>query len=66
MAGSRRSDVGLAAETGILVIGRLDHGPADDLTLPRPGVYEGHAWGQGRQAAADYDDTTLDQLTDDL
>ncbi|MDX2699253.1 hypothetical protein [Streptomyces ipomoeae] len=56
----------IESETGTLVIGQLDRGPAgDDVTLPRPGVYEGHAWWENRQAAADYYDTTLDQLTDD-
>ncbi|MER6113293.1 hypothetical protein ACWGPD_09150 [Streptomyces hirsutus] len=58
-------DVSLESETGILVIGQLDRGPADEIALPRPGVYKGHAWWQGRQAAADYYNTTLDQLTDD-
>ncbi|MEV8548293.1 hypothetical protein AB0L04_00360 [Streptomyces glaucescens] len=59
------TDVSLESETGILVIGRLDRGPAAEIPLPRPGVYEGHAWWQHRRAAADYYDTTLDQLTDD-
>jgi hypothetical protein len=58
-------DVSLESETGTLVIGQLDRGPADEITLPRPGVYEGHAWWINRQAAADYYDSTLDQLTDD-
>ncbi|GGU93221.1 hypothetical protein GCM10010260_30100 [Streptomyces filipinensis] len=55
----------LESETGTLVIGQLDRGPADEITLPRPGVYEGHAWWEGRTAAADYYGTTLDQLSDD-
>ncbi|MEV3967154.1 hypothetical protein AB0K68_03250 [Streptomyces sp. NPDC050698] len=59
------TNVSLESETGILVVGQLDRGPADEVTLPRPGVYEGHAWWQGRQAAADYYGTTLDQITDD-
>ncbi|NEB00132.1 hypothetical protein [Streptomyces sp. SID13726] len=57
-------DISLESETGTLVIGQLDRGPAAEITLPRPGVYEGHAWWINRQAAADYYDTTLDQLTD--
>ena len=57
-------DVSLESETGILVIGQLDRGPAAEITLPRPGVYEGHAWWQGRRAAADYYNTTLGRLTD--
>ncbi|WP_209439036.1 hypothetical protein [Streptomyces durhamensis] len=48
------------------MIGQLDRGPAGEITLPRPGVYGGHAWWEGRAAAADYYDTTLDQLSDDL
>ncbi|NUR00205.1 MAG: hypothetical protein HOY79_27835 [Streptomyces sp.] len=58
-------DISLESETGTLVIGQLDRGPAAEITLPRPGVYEGHAWWINRQAAADYYDTTLDQLTDE-
>ncbi|MGW2939749.1 hypothetical protein ACWDA7_50735 [Streptomyces sp. NPDC001156] len=57
--------VSIESETGILVIGQLDRGPAAEITLPRPGVYEGHAWWTNRQATADYYNTTLDQLTDD-
>jgi hypothetical protein len=59
------TSLSLESETGILVIGQLDRGPADDLTLPRPGVYEGHAWWTNRQAAADYYNNTLSQLPDD-
>ncbi|MGW2788096.1 hypothetical protein ACWC3X_44290 [Streptomyces populi] len=58
--------ISLESETGILVIGQLDRGPApDDVVLPRPGVYEGHAWWTNRQAAGTYYDTTLSQLPDD-
>jgi hypothetical protein len=47
-------------------MGQLDRGPVpDDVVLPRPGVYEGHAWWTNRQAAGDYYDTTLAQLPDD-
>lgn len=58
-------DIGIESETGILVVGQLDRGPADEVALPRPGVYEGHAWWTNRQATADYYNTTLDRLTDD-
>ncbi|MFI9568840.1 hypothetical protein [Streptomyces rishiriensis] len=57
--------VDLESETGILVIGQLDRGPAGEITLPRPGVYQGHAWWENRQATADYYWTTLDHPTDD-
>ncbi|MFF4214567.1 hypothetical protein ACFYZE_35595 [Streptomyces sp. NPDC001796] len=57
--------ISLESETGILVIGQLDRGPADEITLPRPGVYEGHAWWTNRQAAADYYNTNPAQLPDD-
>ncbi|WP_235458906.1 hypothetical protein [Streptomyces olivochromogenes] len=56
-------DISIESETGILVVNQLALGPAGDMTLPRPGVYEGHAWWVNRQAAADYYDSTLDQLT---
>ncbi|MFF4352505.1 hypothetical protein [Streptomyces sp. NPDC001530] len=39
-------------------------GASGEMTLPRPGVNEGQAWAN-RQAAADYYNTTLDQLVDD-
>ncbi|MFJ8364598.1 hypothetical protein [Streptomyces sp. NPDC093984] len=58
-------DISIESETGILVINQLSLGPAGEMTLPRPGVYEGHAWWTNRQATADYYDTTLTQLTDD-
>ncbi|MFD8048538.1 hypothetical protein ACF063_11230 [Streptomyces chartreusis] len=58
-------EISLESETGILVVGQLDRGPADEITLPRPGVYEGHAWWQNRQAAADYYNATLDHLTEE-
>ncbi|MEV6763855.1 hypothetical protein AB0N16_25110 [Streptomyces sp. NPDC051105] len=46
--------VSIESETGILVVNQLEYGPAGEMTLPRPGVYEGHAWWEGRQATADY------------
>ncbi|MFF5967547.1 hypothetical protein ACFY64_28230 [Streptomyces collinus] len=59
------TNVSLESETGILVVGQLDRGPADEVPLPRPGVYEGHAWWEGRQATADYYERSLDHPTDD-
>ncbi|MFF4019436.1 hypothetical protein [Streptomyces sp. NPDC001843] len=58
-------DVTIESETGILVVNQLAIGPAGDMTLPRPGVYEGHAWWTNRQASADYYDTTLARLAED-
>jgi hypothetical protein len=46
--------VSLESETGTLVINQFTLGPAGEMTLPHPGVYEGHAWWDGRQATADY------------
>ncbi|MEU4088677.1 hypothetical protein [Streptomyces aureus] len=61
-----RVDVSLESATGVLVVGQLDRGPApDDVVLPRPGVYEGHAWWTGRRAAYDHYNATLDLLPDD-
>ncbi|MFJ5271785.1 hypothetical protein [Streptomyces sp. NPDC088358] len=57
--------IDLESETGTLVVGQLDRGPAGEISLPRPGVYEGHAWWENRQATADYYWTTLDRPADD-
>jgi hypothetical protein len=57
--------VSIESETGILVVNQLDYGPAGEMTLPRPGLYEGHAWWEGRRATADYYETSLDHPTDD-
>lgn len=57
--------VSIESETGILVVNQLEYGPAGEMTLPRPGVYEGHAWWEGRQATADYYESSLDHPTDD-
>jgi len=35
--------VSIESETGTLVVNQLEYGPAGEMTLPRPGVYEGHA-----------------------
>ncbi|MFF4491768.1 hypothetical protein ACFY0F_35840 [Streptomyces sp. NPDC001544] len=58
-------DIAIESETGILVVNQLGLGPAGEMTLPRPGVYEGHAWWANRQAVSDYYDSTLDGITDD-
>lgn len=52
-------------EIGILVVGQLDRGPADEVAVPRPGVYDGHAWWVNRQGTSAYYDSTLARLTDD-
>jgi len=57
--------VSIESETGILVVNQLEYGPAGEMTLPRPGVYEGHTWWEGRQATADYYESSLDHPTDD-
>ncbi|GGY20784.1 hypothetical protein [Streptomyces djakartensis] len=57
--------VSIESETGVLVVNQLEYGPAGEMTLPRPGVYEGHTWWEGRKATAEYYDKTLDLLTDD-
>ncbi|MFD5557673.1 hypothetical protein ACFWIA_28010 [Streptomyces sp. NPDC127068] len=57
--------VSIESETGSLVIGQLDAGPAGDISLPRPGVYDGYAWWENREATAAYYATTLHHLTDD-
>lgn len=53
--------VTLESETGVLVINQITMGPAGEMTLPQPGVYAGHAWWKGRQAAADYYDEIIRQ-----
>ncbi|MGA5135216.1 hypothetical protein ACPCTO_36115 [Streptomyces olivoreticuli] len=55
--------VTLESETGTLVVGQLTFGPAGEMTLPRPGVYEGHASWAGRDATAAYYAETLRQIT---
>ncbi|MEU3090377.1 hypothetical protein ABZ703_29000, partial [Streptomyces massasporeus] len=42
-----------------LVVNQLTLGPAGTTTLPRPGIYTGHAWWTGRQAASDYYDQNI-------
>ncbi|MFI1954268.1 hypothetical protein ACH437_20830 [Streptomyces xinghaiensis] len=57
--------VSLESDTGMLVVNRLGFGPAGQMTLPRPGVYEGHAWWTGRRAMAAFYASTLRRLDDD-
>ncbi|MFF8036253.1 hypothetical protein [Streptomyces sp. NPDC016626] len=56
------TNITLESETGMLVVNQFTYGPAGDMSLPRPGVYEGHAWWTGRQAVRDYHDTVLRNL----
>ncbi|MEU5094506.1 hypothetical protein [Streptomyces sp. NPDC020996] len=55
----------IESATGVLVVSQLTMGPAGEVTLPRPGVYEGYAWWSGREAASAYYDATLDSIADD-
>ncbi|MEV3966700.1 hypothetical protein AB0K68_00885 [Streptomyces sp. NPDC050698] len=57
--------VRIESETGILVVNQLAYGPAGEMTLPRPGIYEGHVWWEGRKATADYYERSLGHPTDD-
>ncbi|MFG2968456.1 hypothetical protein ACGFZS_34835 [Streptomyces sp. NPDC048288] len=57
--------VGIESETGTLVRNQLTMGPAGEMPLPRPGVYEGYAWGAGREATSAYYDETLTSISDD-
>lgn len=57
--------VALDSETGILVINQLTLGPAGEMPLPQPGVYEGTAWWTGRRAASDYHTQILQRVDDD-
>lgn len=57
--------VTIESETGILVVGQLTLGPAGEMTLPRPGVFEGHASWTGRAATAAYYAETLRRIDAD-
>ncbi|MFD8014303.1 hypothetical protein [Streptomyces sp. NPDC058955] len=46
--------ISLDSGTGQLVINQLFLGPAGEMALPRPGVYDGHAAWTGREAKAAY------------
>ncbi|MFJ8011159.1 hypothetical protein [Streptomyces sp. NPDC096339] len=54
--------VAIESETGTLVVGQFVFGPAGEMTLPRPGCYEGHASWTGRAATAAYYAKTLRQI----
>ncbi|MFF9405805.1 hypothetical protein ACF1B0_09750 [Streptomyces anandii] len=54
--------VSIDSVTGILVVNQLALGPAGEMTLPRPGVYEGYAWWAGRAAASAYHDDILRRI----
>lgn len=51
--------ISLESETGRLVINQLFSGPAGEMVLPRPGVYDGYASWSGRKATATYYNTCL-------
>lgn len=55
----------IESETGTLVVNQLTLGPAGEMTLPRPGVYEGYAWWAGREAASAYYDDILSRIDED-
>ncbi|MFE2884502.1 hypothetical protein [Streptomyces sp. NPDC059272] len=57
--------VTIESETAILVVNQIEYGPAGEMSLPRSGVYTGHAWWENRQATGDHYQTTLDRPTDD-
>ncbi len=57
--------VTLESETGLLVINQLTYGPAGEMELPEPGVYEGHAWWTGRESTAAYYNDALARIGDD-
>ncbi|MEV5959658.1 hypothetical protein AB0M11_38975 [Streptomyces sp. NPDC051987] len=57
--------VSIESETGILVVNQLEYGPAGEMALPRPGVYEGYTWWEGRRATGDHYERSLDHPTDD-
>ncbi|WP_030415074.1 hypothetical protein [Streptomyces sp. NRRL S-1448] len=55
--------VTIESATACLVINQLTFGPAGTIDLPRPGIYEGHAWWTGRNATRDYYNRTLTEHT---
>ncbi|MER7151070.1 hypothetical protein [Streptomyces lydicus] len=54
----------IESATACLVINQLTLGPAGTMDLPRPGIYEGHAWWTGRNSTRDYYDRTLAKHTE--
>ncbi|MFE0646345.1 hypothetical protein ACFW2Y_32785 [Streptomyces sp. NPDC058877] len=57
--------VSLESETGLLVVNQLSFGPAGEMVLPRPGVYDGHATWSGREATAAYYNTCLQRAAEE-
>ncbi|GAA0437954.1 hypothetical protein [Streptomyces luteireticuli] len=57
--------VTLESETGTLVVSQFTFGPAGEMTLPRPGVYEGHVSWTGRTATAAHYAEVLGQISND-
>ncbi|MEU9279213.1 hypothetical protein AB0D87_15515 [Streptomyces sp. NPDC048342] len=51
--------------TGVLVVNQLTLGPAGEMPLPLPGVYEGYAWWAGRAAASAYYDDIPGRIDED-
>ncbi|MEU6331823.1 hypothetical protein ABZ851_31865 [Streptomyces sp. NPDC047049] len=54
----------IESATACLVINQLTLGPAGTMDLPRPGIYEGHAWWTGRKSTRDYYDRILTEHTE--
>ncbi|UQW99164.1 hypothetical protein [Streptomyces sp. RerS4] len=59
------TSVSLESETGVLVVGQFALGPAGEMSLPRPGVYEGRVSWSGRVAAARYYERALREIEGD-
>ncbi|WKX70368.1 hypothetical protein [Streptomyces sp. XD-27] len=57
--------VTLNSPSGTLVIKQFTYGPAGEMALPCPGLYEGLASWNGRQETADYYDACLDRSVDE-
>ncbi|WP_432011296.1 hypothetical protein [Streptomyces cucumeris] len=57
--------VTLESETGLLVIRQPTYGPAGEMELPEPGVYEGYAWWTGRESTGAYYNDALARIGED-
>ncbi|MFC5723224.1 hypothetical protein ACFP1Z_23930 [Streptomyces gamaensis] len=55
----------LESENGVLMVNQFTSGPAGEMSLPRPGVYEGYASWSGREEVVAYRDSVVRQLTSD-
>ncbi|MEU9030717.1 hypothetical protein AB0D46_24995 [Streptomyces sp. NPDC048383] len=53
------NQVSFESPTGLISVDELTKGSAASMTLPRPGVYEGHAAWNNRQATSDYFDACM-------